>query len=265
MGRKYSIIILSLLLILGSCVTNKKIEYMQDPGNGISEYEKMVTPDDYKVQVLDELNIRISTLDPEMTSLFNMVSGEAKTAGVNSMPITGSSNETGYNSYTINEDSCILFPYIGKIKVLGKTTREIKKVISDTLSSFLKDYSVDVQLMNSYFSIIGDATNGRYPLTKERMNLFQALSLIGDIGDLSDRAHIKMIRQTPEGTVVKEFDLRSKDIVDSEFYYIQPNDVIYIQSFHGQFFEVHSFASLFSLISTAVSLSYIIVRFNKIF
>lgn len=232
---------------------------MQEPGAGIPEYAKMVTPEDYKVQVLDELYVHVSTLDPDMTELFNMASG-----GGNASSALGE-GDAGYNSYTINEDGCILFPYIGTISVVGKTTREIKSVISDTLSSLLKDYSVEVKLTNSYFSILGDSKSGRYALTKERMNIFQALAQGGDFGDFSDRAHVKMIRQTKDGPIIKEFDIRSKDIVDSEFYYIQPNDVIYVQSFNGQFFEINSFASFFSLLSTVVSFSYIIIRFNSIF
>ena len=256
-------IFIFLLLFVSSCVTSKKIRYLQEPGYIIPSYEEMLTPGDYKVQVLDELYIRVTTLDKDMTELFNLASGGSNAVGGNTIT---TSSSPGYNSYTVNEHGAIIFPYIGDICVVGQTTREIKKVVSDTLSSiFTNDLSVDVKLMNSYFSIVGDAKNGRYAITKERLNIFQALALSGDLQEFSDRAHIKIIRQTPEGAIVHTFDVRSKDIIDSEFYYIQPNDVIYVQSFHGQYLGFNSFTTLFSVISSIVSLTFVFIKFSNVF
>lgn len=251
--KKESLLLIFLILAITSCVTSKKVRYLQDPGCIIPEYEEMVTPDDYRVQVLDELSIRVTTLDKEMTELFNMNSSTST-----------STSSPGYNSYTINEDGNIIFPYIGNIYVLGKTTREIKKVVTDTLSVLMNELTVDIRLVNSYFSVLGDGRNGRYAITKERLNVFQALALSGDLNEFADRAKIKIIRQTPEGSIVRTFDVRSKDIVDSEFYYIQPNDVIYVQSFNGQFLGISSFSALFSVISSILSITLVIVNFSKI-
>ncbi len=256
-NRSFVIFIFS-VFILGSCVTTKKVRYLQEPGNTIPDYESMQTPGDYKVQVLDELYIRITTLDKDMTELFNLTSG-----GITNT--LASTSSPGYNSYTVNEQGAITFPYIGDIYVAGQTTREIKKIVSDTLSFMLNELSVDVKLMNSFFSVVGDAKNGRYPITKERLNIFQALALSGDLQDFSDRAHIKIIRQTDKGAAVYTFDVRSKDIIDSEFYYIQPNDVIYVQSFNGQYLGLNSFTTLFSIISSVVSLTYIFIKFGNVF
>ncbi len=255
---KSLIISIFLLTLISSCVTTKKIRYLQDPGCAIPNYEEMLTPGDYKVQVLDELYVRVMTLDKEMNELFNLTSGSSGNINANSA-------FPGYNSYTVNENGAIIFPFVGEIHVAGQTTREIKKTVTDALSSMLNELSVDVKLMNSYFSILGDARNGRYAITKERLNIFQALSLGGDLQDFSDRANIKIIRQTPEGAVVYSFDVRSKDIIDSEFYYIQPNDVIYVQSFNGQFLGLSSFTSLFSVVSSIVSLTFIFIRFGNVF
>ena len=254
------IIFFFLLLFVSSCVTSKRVRYLQESGCIIPEYEEMLTPGDYKVQVLDELNIHVTTLNKDMTELFNLASGGGSSSS------GGGSSSPGYNSYTINENGAIIFPYIGDIYVVGQTTREIKKIVSDTLSSiFNNDLSVDVKLMNSYFSIVGDAKNGRYAITKERLNIFQALALAGDLNDFSDRAHIKIIRQTPKGSIVRTFDVRSKDIIDSEFYYIQPNDVIYVRSFNGQYLGFNSFTALFSVISSVVSLTFVLIKFSNVF
>ena len=237
-------IFIFLILAVSSCVTTKKVRYLQEPGLTIPSYEEMITPEDYKIQVLDELSVRVTTLNGDMNALFNMNTG----------------------SYTVNEQGAIVFPYIGDIYIAGQTTREIKKTVSDALSSlFTNDLSVDVQLTNSYFSIVGEGKNGRYPITKERLNIFQALALAGDLQDFSDRANIKIIRQTPEGAIVRTFDVRSKDIIDSEFYYIQPNDVIYVRFFDGQYLGLNSFTALFSLVSAVLSLAFIVIRFGNVF
>ena len=251
------IIFVLLLCFVSSCVTSRKIRYLQKPDWSIPHYEEMVTPGDYKVQVLDELAIRVTTLDPDMTELFNLAAGGSSTGG--------SSSSSGFNSYTVNEDGTIIFPYVGKIYVLGKTTRQIKTIVANTLSSMVNDLSVDVKLMNSFFSIMGDARNGRYAITKERLNIFQALALAGDLNDFSDRARIKVIRPTPKGTIVRTFDVRSKEIIDSEFYYIQPNDVIYVQSFNGQYFGISSFSALFSVISSIVTMTFVLYRLSDRF
>ncbi len=260
-NSKNLIISIFLLFLISSCVTTKKVRYLQDPGCVIPDYEEMLTPEDYKVQILDELYVRVTTLDKDMNELFNMAAGGTNSLGT----INSGSSSPGLNSYTVNENGAIIFPFVGEIQVAGQTTREIKKTVKEALPSMLNELSVDVKLMNGYFSILGDANNGRYAITKERLNIFQALALGGDLQDFSDRAHIKIIRQTPEGSVVYSFDVRSKDIIDSEFYYIQPNDVIYVQSFNGQFFGLGSFTTLFSVVSSIVSLTLIFVRFKNIF
>jgi polysaccharide export outer membrane protein len=253
-------IFIFLLFLVSSCVTTKKVRYLQDPGCIIPGYEEMLTPDDYKVQILDELYIRVTTLDKDMGELFNLAAG-----GSNFSVGNANSSSPGFNSYTVTDEGTIIFPFVGEIHVVGQTTREIKKTVTQALSKMLNELSVDVKLMNSYFSILGDAINGRYLITKERLNIFQALSLAGDLEDFSDRAHIKIIRQKPEGAVVYTFDVRSKDIIDSEFYYIQPNDVIYVRAFNGQFFGLSSFTTLFSVVSSIVSLTLIFVRFGNVF
>jgi polysaccharide export outer membrane protein len=257
--NKIALVSIILILLFNSCVTSKKVRYLQNPDLVIPEYEEITTPADYKVQVLDELYIRVKTLDPEISKLFNIT---ISTQNSGQLMTTTS---PGFNSYTVKEDGNISFPYIGDIYVLGKTTREIKKVVSDTLSLMVNELSVDVKLMNSYFSIISDSRDGRYPITKERLNIFQALALSGDLNDFADRGQVKIIRQTPEGSVVHTFDVRSKQVIDSEFYYIQPNDVIYVYPFKGEFFGISSFSALFGVISSVINITLVVLQLTNVF
>jgi polysaccharide export outer membrane protein len=126
----------------------------------------------------------------------------------------------------------------------------------------IPDCDIDVKLVNSYFTVIGDAGTGRYSIPKEKLNVFQVLAISGDLKPYSDRAKIHVLRPTPNGTQIKTFDVRSKDIINSDFYYIRPNDVIYVQSYNGQFFKFESFSSVITTIATTMSFGYLVYHLS---
>jgi polysaccharide export outer membrane protein len=91
------------------------------------------------------------------------------------------------------------------------------------------------------------------------MTIFEALAVGGDLSTYSDRKHVKVLRQMPSGeTEIKEFDIRSQDILGSEYYFIQPNDIIYVKAFKGQFFRVNSFLTAIGITSTTISFGVLI-------
>jgi polysaccharide biosynthesis/export protein len=252
------IIILVSCILFFSCVTPRKRHYLQNPDSVIPSYTIVTTPLDYKVQLNDELNIRVMTLNPESSKIFNPHSYtmSSTTGGVFS-----NVNVKGLYTYTVYDDGTIDFPYIGSVLVEGKTTREIKSIIENQLVEFVKDCSVEVRLVNSYVNILTNTTGKRIPLTTEKMNIFEVLSIAGDVGPYSKRSDVKIIRQTPDGTIIKSFDLRSKDILHSDFYFIQPNDVIYVTDFDGQFFRINSFVKAITTTAATVSFTVFIWKF----
>lgn len=243
-------------MLVASCVTPRKTHYLQEPDKYVPNYPEYHTPADYNIQVGDELNIRVITLDPESQKIFNTTTGSSSTSL--------SSSYKGLYTYTVYNDGTIDFPYIGAIHVAGLTTRQIKHKIEDELKDYVKDCSVEVRLVNNYFNLLTEKSASRHQLTKEKMNIFEALAVGGDLGPYSDRKHIKILRQLPAGgSEIKEFDIRSKEILESEYYYIQPNDIIYVKAFQGQFFRVNSFLTAIGITSSTISfglLVYQIVR-----
>ena len=127
----------------------------------------------------------------------------------------------------------------------------------------IKINTVDVKLVEKYYSIISSSTSGRFPITREKINIFEALAMAGDIGTYGDRSKIRIIRETENGTQIKMFDVRSADIIHSEFYYVEPNDVIYIQDVNEQFFSVTSFPSLLATLISTFSLAIFIYDLVK--
>ena len=111
-------------------------------------------------------------------------------------------------------------------------------------------------MYNKYFSVIGDADAGQYYVYKEKMNIFQALAMTGDVMNSGDRRHIRIIRPTKEGQdpEILEFDMRTNTIIDSKYYYVYPNDVIYVARTKNSFYTVPNYAGFISLITSSVAL-----------
>ena len=132
-------------------------------------------------------------------------------------------------------------------------TTEVEKV----LKAYVADAAVTVKMVNNYVSLIGEVQRpGRYPIYKERMNIFQALAMAGDLSEYGNRQKIQVIRQTSNGNIIKEFSIRDRSIMESEFFYVMPNDVIYAQPMKGKFFQMNAFpySVIISTITTFVLL-----------
>ncbi len=238
------IILFFTVLLISSCVTPKRVNYLQDIGSAAPDTAQYNMPD-YKLQVGDQLYIQVSSLDKETSTLFSPQQNTVTTG-----------QELYY--YTIYPDGNIKFPFAGMIYLKGTTTREAKDIMREKLQSIAPGCDVSVQLANSYFTVVGTAGNGRYPVPKEKMNVYQALAISGDLQSFSDRAKVHVMRPTGDSTQVKTFDVRSKHIIGSENYYIRPNDVIYVQSFKGQFFRWDSFGAILTTVTSTFSLGYLL-------
>jgi polysaccharide export outer membrane protein len=160
-------------------------------------------------------------------------------------------------SYTVDDDGAIELPYAGRFMVAGKTLKMVKTELDIALKSYIADAVVTVKMVNNYVSIIGEVQRpGKYPIYKDRLNIFQALAMAGDIGNYGNRQKIQLIRQTPDGNTVKEFSLKDRSIIGSQFFYVMPNDVIYAPPMKGRFFQMNAFpySVILSTITTFVLL-----------
>ena len=236
-----------LVMLFSSCVMSKKINYLQE-GNRIPMYNDSVSFDDYKLQRGDYVYIRVNAIDMEMADMFN-----------GNISINNMANMTPDNStarlylYLVEEDNCIDYSYVGRVNVVGKSLREVKLLLEEKLDGMLQGYSVDVRLANRSFSIIGESGTGRYNIPREQLTIYEALAMSGDLSLYANRKEVHLIRQTSEGTKVMKFDLRSKSIIDSEYYFIQPNDVIYIPFDSAKHWGANHFTSVLSMTFATVS------------
>lgn len=252
------LLIVLLPLLLASCVTSKKVNLMQEAGkNKIPSYTDTLSYEDYQVRVGDRLYVYVYSIDERVSQMFNS-SGN----GINASQMRQGSSGGSYDLYTylVLEDGTIDYPMVGKVMVRGKTTREIKLLLEKELAGYIASsyteyqmVSVEVNIVRRSFSVISDRGSGTFNIQKEKVTIFEALAMAGDIGDFGDRSKVRIIRESEGATKVKVFDVRSEDIINSEFYYIEPNDVIYIQRIKGQSFGINSVTTTISVAATTLA------------
>jgi polysaccharide export outer membrane protein len=255
--HKIFMISLSLILILSSCVTRKKLTYLQY--SGMTDNSSMpvrdprisVTPAAYKLMHYDILFIRVITPDPQWSVLFNPQIGSGGTLTEESAQLSG---------YPIDRNGDIEIPFVGKVEAAGKTLSELKVELDSIFKKYVNDAAITVRLVNNYISIIGQVGSpGRYPINKDLLNVFEVLSGAGDINLYGNRQKVQLIRPSPYGPIVKEFSLADRSILTSEFYYVMPNDIIYVQPSIGIGFQNN--ASIYTLFLTTITTALVIISF----
>ncbi len=254
MKIRYLLYLCCWLACITSCVTAKKVNYLQEPDKQIPTYGDTLTYTDYQLQAGDRLYVHVYSIDPKITELFS--------GGITNIRyyVRNSNNSTtDLYTYVVDKDGYIHFPTLEPVYVKGLTTREVKHVLEDGLASLIHqqgnmpNISVEVQIVQRYFSVIGAKASGRFAINKEKVTIFEALAMAHDIADFGDRSKIHIVREQGDSSIVKSFDVRSADIINSEFYYIEPNDVIYIPKIKGQAFGLNSAAAVVSVVASTFS------------
>ena len=254
---KYLFILSIAGFLLSSCVTARKVNYMQEPDRYIPSYADTLSFEDYELRIGDRLYVYVYSTDEHVQKMYN--AGGANSSQMRQQMGNGALGGS-YDLYTylIDAEGYIDFPTIGKIFVQGLTTRDVKYKLEEELGTLLKEIpgystiSVEVNIVNRSFSIIG-AQSGRYMINKEKMTIFEALAMAGDLKEFNSRKEIKLVREKNGVTTIKTFDVRSKDIINSEFYYVQPNDIIYVRELRGKTFGITSAGAGVAVVSATLS------------
>ena len=211
---------------MASCGTSQEIAYVNDAARDSAmtisgEFSKGIQPNDL-------LNIYVESESPEVTLQFNQETN--KIAYANGTVINpGSSAVTGY---LVNQDGEITFPVLGKIKVAGMTHDALAHMLEQRLvnEGHILDATVTIKLMNFRVSILGDVVKPSViQATGERMTIFEALSMVGDLTIYGQRTNVTVIREENGVRTIGELDLTSKDVFNSPYYYLHQNDVVYVE------------------------------------
>jgi len=246
-SNKYFFLLLIGGIFLASCVPQKKITYLQSQSDddSVNTYvnERKL---DYRIQPGDNLYIRINSLEERSTAYFNQ--GKETGAGGNNLYLT---------SYLVSDSGYFNFPSLGFLYVKDMTAEEIQYDIEQRLVEYLKDPVVIVRLASFRITLLGEFNSpGKYDVYQNNINIFEAVSMGGDLTDFAKRNRIAIIRQTSNGSEIIRIDLNDKRILGSDYYYLLPNDIVYAEPVRAKQFVSTNFpyGLVFSVLSTVLLL-----------
>lgn len=217
---------IALLTLLFNCKPKQNVVYMSN-----NNFEAEVSQAKYSglhIQEGDQLQILVSAFDDIAVRPFNM----------NSMPRTGNAEASGgsgavvASQYIVNSDGSIIFPVLGTVFCKGMTKTQLKDDLESRLKRYLTDPLVTITLTNFNISVLGEVKGpGQKTSTTEKLNIFQAIALAGDLTYDANRTNVKLIRTSEETgkDEVISLDLSEASIVNSPYYYLQQNDILYVE------------------------------------
>ncbi|MEY3010273.1 MAG: hypothetical protein RLZZ314_915 [Bacteroidota bacterium] len=252
---------------LSSCVPTEKMIYLQpeegQPAKEVFTYERQ----DYKLQVNDILDVKISSLNPDVNLLFNASS-------IGTMQVAQATAQTGgdlfyITGYSISEEGEIDIPFVGKVSVVGLTLNEAHEAVDQKVEDLFNNYHLQVKLGGVRFSALGEFNRpGKHVVMQNQVTIFEAIALGGDLNAVANREDVKLIRQYPDGTRVHRLNLLDQSIVGSPHYFIQPNDVIYVEPLPQRSWGIgvtgaQTLTTIMSTLSTSLALTLSIISLTR--
>jgi polysaccharide export outer membrane protein len=211
-------------VLISSCVPQKKIKYLQrQQEQDTNSFHNRKRNADYRIQPKDNLYIRVFALDEKSFVFFN------KQSGTTSYNDYANDASIYLNSYTVNNDGNIDVPIVGKVYVQGLTVDQTKTILQNLVGEYLKEITIVVKMVNFRLTVVGEVYRpGEFTIYKDEINIFEAISLAGDLSEFANRGKVALVRQTEKGSQVHYLDLTSETLLSSDYYYLQPNDIIYV-------------------------------------
>ncbi len=248
--KKKRILFFSILAyIITSCVSQRNVEYFHDKNKDAKTFHEALI-EDYKIKAYDELFIQISSLDDAESNIFTGTR-IAQSMQAGSMQPYG----TSLLSYTVDKEGYLHLPIIGDLFVLNKTLTEVSIMIRESLSNVLSHPVVSIKLVNRYVSVLGEVRNaGHFAYAQDKLNIPNAIGLAGDITEYGDRKHVVLVRNENGINTRVVIDLSKSDILSSKYYYIRPNDIIFVKPLRKKFWNLRQFpyTVILSSITTAL-------------
>jgi len=230
-----SILLLLSVLILSSCAGSKKVAYFQkysSTADSLKEQNPSSGLYDARIKPKDMLSITVVTSEPQASGTYNLIvpqlydpSNVSGTSMLNSVPTL--------QSYMVDNEGTINFPVVGSLKVSGLTRKELEQMLQEKLnSSFNKEVPIiTIRIVNYSVNILGEVMKpGKFITSNDRITIFEGLAMAGDMTIYGRRENVKVLRENADGT--KNYisvNLNDKNIIHSPAYYLEQNDVVYVE------------------------------------
>ena len=217
--------VLMLGLLFGSCQTQKKLVYFQ---NSLSVTDSITAKSNFTptLKIDDLLSITVTADDPETAIPFNLTQGSLN-PNLNNGYTMGNQERQGY---LIDENGMINFPVLGRLEIAGLRRTEVISLLEDSLTRYLSNPIVNVQILNYKVTVLGDVLRpGTFKIPNERITILEAIGLAGDLNITGNRKNVKIVRDENGKKSEYLLDLTSSSIFYSPAYYLQQNDVVYVE------------------------------------
>ena len=255
-------LLLSLSVLFTSCIPVKDLTYLQDKNTSIEQSKvAVVESKPYRLQVNDILKINIKAIDPKLVSIFNTTE--------NNVDAVKSESSLYFDGFTVDDHGNIRMPILGEINVIGYTLEEVRiKIEKQLLEEYFKiaaNIFVTVKLAGFRYTINGEVgSTGTKTLFQDHVNIMEAIANSGDITTVGNRKSVTVIRQTPTGVQMNDIDLTDKNVMKSPYYYLQPNDYIYVKPLKQKTWGtgqtgIQSIGTIITLLSLATTV-YLIIK-----
>lgn len=253
------LVILITIQWLTGCQNSKQIAYFQD----LKDTSKVqVVPqhpyEPLKLMVDDQVQITISSTSPEAAQFFNLAAATTGQTTVSTGAATGGVSSPAQNNisvYTVSNTGNITLPVIGDMHVIDLTTEQVKQNVIEKVAPYLKDAIVSVKLVNFKVTVIGEV--GRpvnLPISGERFTVLEAIGASGDMTVYAHRYNVKVMRNGPEGVEVAHLNFNTSKILQSPFYQLKQNDIVYVEPAKSKGFRSESIAVIVPVMASFVSL-----------
>ena len=274
MKKFYSILsVLALAVMMCSCVSTKKIVYFQGADSLYTQAQQVLQQYEMKLKPADQILVKVTCSEPDLLSVFaqDVVMGTSGGGRATSSSYLSSGASGGMSNaygYTITNDGYVVLPSIGKVHVAGLTTVDAAKTIEEKIKevNHISDPGVTVNLLNARVAVLGAVKSPRVvSLTSERNTVLDVLSQCGDIADTGLRQKIKLFREVEGQRMMYEMDLTKSNVFESPGYYVQQNDLIYVEPNKSQSIKSSAFytfwtagATIISTLATVTSMIFLI-------
>ena len=253
------IFLLLILSLFSSCKTRKDLLYLQD----IKDFEEQKVPGkspEYKIKPDDNLYVNILTTNAEVNSIFNPTSGA--TGPIGTSYTYGTPVGQFINGFIVDADGNIALPVIGKVNVTGKTAQEAQMIVQEQAKAFLKDAIIQLKILSFKVTILGEL---RFPGViynyNSNMTILEAIGMAGGVTDNAQLSQLLLVRRTPEGSKSYRLDLSKKELLASEAYYLQPNDVIYVNA--DKLKNIRLITPTYAFVLSAITSAMVVLQYFK--
>ena len=217
------VIFLALTLLASACVSTEQLTYF--PNDEFTTEAPTYIPGkskEYRLQPRDVISVLIKTLDEETAAYFNIQNGNGFQQ-VNPASLY-------MNGYSIDSNGRITLPEVGETEVAGLTLEQAQEVIEKAVSRYVNNATILVKLVSFKVTVLGEVKDpGYYYIYNDQASVLEVLGLAGDVTELGNRENITLVRQTATGKEAILINLKDPDMLSSTYYFLQPNDVVYVQ------------------------------------